>query len=102
MQEGEAGGEAVFGQRPRIRTRSRRRAGRERHDVDALHVVGDVAGRSVNAAGVGRVAGDDARVAAVVATAVATSKAPDVLHAPSPLKPPAWRSWLATRREVTR
>jgi len=102
MQKGEAGGKAVFEQRPRIRTRSQRRASRERNDVHALLVVGDVAGRSVIVAGVVRVAVDDARVATVVATAVATSKAPDVLHASSRLTPSAWCSWLVTRRASTR
>jgi len=102
MRKGEAGGKAVFEQRPPIRTRSQRRASRERNDVHALLVVGDVAGRSVIVAGVVRVAVDDARVATVVATAVATRKAPDVLHASSRLTPSAWGTWLVKRREVTR
>ena len=47
-------------------------------------------------------AGGGARAAAVVATAVAKGKAPDVLHASSPLRPSACGSWLVMRRDVTR
>ena len=65
-------------------------------------VVGAAAGRNELVAVVVLVAWGGARVAAVVATAVATGKAPDVLHASSSLTPSACGSWLVTRREITR
>jgi len=64
--------------------------------------VGDAAGGNVLVVVVVLAAGAGGRVAVVVATAVATGKVPDVLHASSSLTPSACGSWLVARREITR
>ena len=65
-------------------------------------VVGDVAGGNALVAVVLLAERGGARVATVVATAVATGKTPEVLHASSPLTPSVCGSWLVTRPASTR